>query len=161
MQKSSGVKILEGAEKIQIEEYLMQRFGIGAELFQDYDWIKANKAVWLASKQALNIVRPSWNIERYGLRALKGREFPYWPTTAFVQIFGKHAVRGKISLERQEAESYLALQDIKKKLDFPHGAIMVSYKENILGTALYHEESILSFYPKRLLGYFGAITVRD
>lgn|GEM_PF-5656834 len=162
MSKLQKYKLLanDGHELEEIFGHLEKRFGIDRQIFHSYEWIKGSKGIWLAPIGTWEFVSPKlkngqWVVDKIGLRALKGRSFPYWPTNALLQTFHTHLKKGQFPLSQNELEQYLAGEIWDKELDWPHGPIAVTYQNKLIGAALYADKKITSFYPKALSEYYG------
>jgi NOL1/NOP2/fmu family ribosome biogenesis protein len=78
------------------------------------------------------------------------KEKPWKPTTSALQVFGKYATRNFISLEEEEARSFLAGESQSQEGNVEPGYIVVFYKEEVLGCALYSKGILHSQLPKEL-----------
>jgi len=78
------------------------------------------------------------------------KEKPWKPTTSALRVFGKYATRNFISLDEKEARCFLAGESQSQEGNVEPGYIVVFYKEEVLGCALYSKGILHSQLPKEL-----------
>ncbi len=138
----------------RVLDYLENRFGIPRSVFDDYELI-ALKDVWVASRECANF--PVKAFSRRGIRL--ARIFPRGVklTTAAMQVFGRYARRNIVYLQTEEQlEKMLRGEDIKigELPSVEEGQVIVKWKEDIIGSAVYRDRKLKNQIPKgrRILG---------
>jgi len=133
-------------ERSIIAEMWWDRFGIARNIFDSYSFYRQARNIWAFSNATL----PKFSFEAVGLRMMNFKEKPWKPTTSALQVFGKYATRNFISLDEKEARCFLAGESQSQEGNVEPGYIVVFYKEEVLGCALYSKGILHSQLPKEL-----------
>lgn len=126
------------------------RFGTPEEIFYGYSFFLRARNIWAISDSAL----PDLRYEALGMRIMSMKNRPWKPTTSALQMFGRHATRNLVVLDREEAWRFLSGGSLRKDCDAEPGYVVVSYGGDVLGCGLYSSGRLVSQIPKhlRLLG---------
>ncbi len=125
---------------------LENRFGIDRKIFEDYFFMINNKRkVFICNKLLSEFVG-------YGKFAALSLPFARMdgmvkPTTLMIQMFGKHASKGFIDLDRKQAIDYMEGLDVDVDSE-DRGYVIIRYKEFNLGCGLLKEGSIKNQVPR-------------
>ncbi|MCK5018975.1 MAG: hypothetical protein KAS32_18085 [Candidatus Peribacteraceae bacterium] len=129
-------------------EYLENRFGIDSGLFYGMDFLQNEKGrVFALSKTAASFA------ER---RVIACISLPFVrldasvkPTSAMIQVFGNHATKNVVTIDRNEAKDFIQgfdLYDVKHNCE--RGYVIIKYKDFPLGCGLLRENNVKNMLPK-------------
>ncbi len=147
---SKGVKFVSAQNK-QIGKYLeniAERFDISMSVFENYQYLIKNHDIYFLSKDfEVN------NIDaflRIGARFAKidKRDVAHIHTLA-AQILCKNSGVNKIELNEDDLKIYLQGGTIKKSF-MPFGQKIVTYRGNVIGTAIAYADGMKSQFPRAL-----------
>ncbi len=129
-------------------EYIEKRFGIRKEVFEDYTLID-NGDIWVASKEMEKLKLKAW--KRKGIRLARIFKDGVKMTTAAMQVFGHYATKNVVELDDTEkVKEFVAGRDVKVGVlpGIEEGQVIVRYKDDILGSALYKNGKLKNQIPK-------------
>lgn len=118
----------------EIIDKLCARFGFEPELFRDMRLKATEKGKVFAL--AAHSESPNIRIVTAGFGFAR---LPDKPTTAMLQLFGKHATRNVVNVDKENARMYCAGQDLQLKEtpeNVTDGYVIVSYQGEPLGCGL-------------------------
>jgi NOL1/NOP2/fmu family ribosome biogenesis protein len=136
----------EPQERSRIAKMWLDRFGTMQSVFDSYSFYRRAQNIWVFSNAAL----PKFSYEAVGLRMMNIKEEPWKPTTYALQIFGKYATKNFICLNEMKARCFLAGESQLLEANVEPGYIVVFYKGEVLGCALYSRGKLHSQLPKEL-----------
>ncbi len=125
------------------------RFGMGPEAFSGMQFFKKASSIWAISEADL----PRLSYESLGMRIMSCKDRPWKPTTAALQVFGRHAAKNLVHLEESQAMLFLqgAGQVLPEYCDpsiCEPGYVVVFYRGDVLGCGLYSHGKLVSQIPK-------------
>lgn len=133
-------------ERSLIARMWQDRFGIPHNIFDDYSFYRRAQNIWAFCNAPL----PRFSYEAVGLRMMNLKEKPWKPTTCALQVFGKYATKNFICLNEEEARCFLAGERLLQEANVEPGYVVVFYKGEVLGCALYSHGRLISQLPKEL-----------
>lgn len=131
----------------EIIDKLCARFGFEPELFRDVSLQTTTKGKVFALAahsefpNDIRIVTAGFGFAR----------LPDKPTTAMLQLFGKHAARNAVNVDKENARMYCAGQGLQLKEtpdNASDGYVIVSYQGEPLGCGLLKGGKIKNMLPK-------------
>lgn len=128
------------------------RFGIPEDVFSGFQFFRKAKSIWAISDTAL----PRLSFESLGMRIMNLKDQPWKPTTCALQVFGKHATRNLVHLDKNQALRFLegGTQEIEPDSESysaaqpESGYVVVFYRGEVLGCGLYSHGKLVSQIPK-------------
>ena len=137
--------VFEPLDRSLVTDLWLDRFGIPDAVFAGYRFFRKAQSVWVICDSCL----PRLSYEALGMRMMSLKDRPWKPTTAALQIFGKHATRNLIHLIEEQALVFLA-GDSQAMIesDLVPGYVVVFYREEVLGCGLYSHGRLVSQLPK-------------
>lgn len=139
-------------------EMLAERFGLSSSLFEGYQFLRRGReGIYLLAQDHRPPERP--RPDACGLFFLRtNMRYPKL-TTAAAMIFGRHATRNVIALDRQQTEAYLARQSLtvtaaQASRCTGRGYVLLRHRGYTLGLGLYEPDRsagagrVHSLYPK-------------
>lgn len=133
---------------------VVERFGIEPGVFDDYLFIRPNKrTVHVVARDHTGVARPK--ADSIGLPFMRMTlRYPKL-TTAAAMLFGPHARRHVIGLDREQADRFLSRQPVEVRPEQAlrcdsRGYVLVRVEEVFLGVAFYaaEERRVQSLLPK-------------
>ncbi|HNX39184.1 MAG TPA: hypothetical protein PKK11_01265 [Methanothrix sp.] len=141
--------VFEPIEPLRVAKLWQERFGMGIEAFSGLQFFKKANSIWAISEGDL----PRYSYESLGMRIMSCKDRPWKPTTAALQVLGRHASKNLVHLER--AEALLFLQGASQSLPeycnpdaCQPGYVVVFYRGDALGCGLYSHGMLVSQIPK-------------
>lgn len=133
----------------EVLEWWETRFGISAEIFEEYSfWEKGGGKIWISYCD----VADGLQIESLGMRVMHTRQEHWKPTTNAVQRFGKAATRNVLTLTDEQARQFVAGDSQDIDWDGDWGYLIVSKEiagePEPLGVGLYTYGELASQIPK-------------
>lgn len=127
--------------------YLEERFGIKRTVLESYDFRVSTKGkIFLSNRfprtdtnPVLNLGLPFARISRSGV--IK-------PTSVFIQLFGRHARKGVVSLDKEQAKRFASGRDPEIGTDVSRGYVIVRYGKYDLGCGHLKEGVLKNMLPK-------------
>ncbi|MBU0533120.1 hypothetical protein KKB44_06525 [Candidatus Micrarchaeota archaeon] len=131
--------------KTEFLTYLQERFGIPANLFDDFEFYGASKGrVYLGPKSAISSPEP---VSVGFLAARIGNSIK--PSTNLIQLFGKYATKNIINLNKENTIKYANGEDvIIDSKEFTDGYVILSYQGSPLGCGHAKGKTITNLLPK-------------
>ena len=128
-------------------KYLEERFGIPQETFKDYGFY-VQSDIWITSKEIEDFELKVF--KRKGIRFLRVSRKGFKWTTAAMQLFGHLATKNVVILMDEEKEKFIRGQDLKieKIEDIENGQVIVKWRNDILGSAIYRDGHLKNQIPK-------------
>jgi NOL1/NOP2/fmu family ribosome biogenesis protein len=132
--------------------YLEERFGIGKDSFSGFSFHETPDKIYIMSADIPQNDLNGLRIVQTGIVA--GRIFDkggkFKPTTNFLQIFGKFAVKSIVQLSEKEKEDFVRGLDIENKTaeGVENGYVIVKFGNDVLGCGIYSEGNIKNQIPK-------------
>ena len=127
-------------------ESLNERFGFPVKIFEDFAFLLSKERVYIVSKdlpalENVKIVTQGFLFARLD-KTTK-------PSTNMIQLFGKHATKNIVELEKQEVEVLIYGEDIPKETKNTNdGYVILRYKNYNLGCGLLKEGKLTGLIPK-------------
>lgn len=141
-------------ERERILGYLARRFGIPAEMFQDYLFFRTRDTWRILRRSALLGRVARLRVEVVGIRAFH-EIGPYLkPTTRMVQVFGRAARRSRIDLLPSDVEHLVQGGEIALKPSVEDGYVILFLQGEPLGVGLAIRGGLRSQIPKSETRYF-------
>ncbi len=137
-------------EKVRfVLKYLQERFGIDPRVFEPYEFYDAGD-LWIVSREATGL--PLRTFKRKGLRFARyfERDRSVKLTTAAIQLFGAHARRNVVYLNRAQMLAYVQGRDLNlaPQPGVENGQVIVKYGTDALGSGLYRDGRLKNQLPK-------------
>jgi NOL1/NOP2/fmu family ribosome biogenesis protein len=146
---SSWPRLLDESEEEALLGYLDERFGIPPEVFEDYFWFKREKTWWMVRASRLIEKASTLKISLVGLRAFtKIGEF-IKPTTRMIQVFGKHAVKSRLEVGKNDLRRLLAGETLPIESRQENGYVILSHGGDIIGLGLLLNNLVRSQLPRQ------------
>lgn len=124
--------------------YLESRFGLSQTLFSGFQFYSSAKG-----RIFLGPVLPQLPFLSAGL--LIARISPVGtikPTTAFLQLFGRHITKNKVELSREQALLYLSGESFPIETTEADGYVLLTCRQQPLGCALLKNGQVKNMLPK-------------
>ncbi len=157
-------KFINPIELAKILTSLEERFGLKPELFSQKILLRGKHKIWMVSKQAEQLFDAKIPIEKWGMRALTGRSFPYKPSTPFAQAYGHLAKRGIVYLTKEQLKIYFQGETQQCLCHDGRGSVLVSDGHFVVGTAFFTGDQLESQFPKadrqEMLSYYRSFLER-
>jgi NOL1/NOP2/fmu family ribosome biogenesis protein len=136
--------VFEPLDRTSVTQLWLNRFGIAEHFFSEYQFFKKGPSIWAA----IDVELPRLSYEALGMRIMNMKHKPWKPTTSALQIFGKHASKNLVHLDKKEAMTFLTgdRQTISSHLE--PGYVVVFYRGEVLGCGLYSNGKLASQIPK-------------
>lgn len=128
-------------------KYIEDRFGIPASTFEKYSFF-VQSDIWITSREIEGFELKVF--KRKGIRFLRVSRKGFKWTTAAMQIFGHLATKNVVTLLDEEAQKFIRGQDLKIERieDIENGQVIVKWKNDILGSAIYRDGHLKNQIPK-------------
>ncbi len=128
-------------------KYIEDRFGIPASTFEKYSFF-VQSDIWITSREIEGFELKVF--KRKGIRFLRVSRKGFKWTTAAMQIFGHLATKNVVILLDEEAQKFIRGQDLKIERieDIENGQVIVKWKNDILGSAIYRDGHLKNQIPK-------------
>jgi len=141
--------VFEPVEASRVVQLWQERFGMDLEAFSGLRFVKKASSIWAISDAEL----PRLSYESLGMRIMNCKDRPWKPTTAALQLFGRHATKNLVHLEGGEARLFLqgASQPLPEHCNAgacQPGYVVVFYRGDALGCGLYSHGMLVSQIPK-------------
>ncbi|MBD3210779.1 hypothetical protein GF318_05340 [Candidatus Micrarchaeota archaeon] len=131
--------------KKEILHYFRERFGIPPSCFQTFSLYAASRGRIYVGPET-TIPRPE-PVSVGILAARTGNAIK--PTTAILQLLGRHATRNIVRISRKDAEKFAGGQDLKAgETEATEGYVLVSYQDTPLGCGFLKGGTVRSMIPK-------------
>ncbi len=122
-----------GKEREVVLSYLESRFGLQPSLFSSFQFtLSAKGRVFLGPLVPESVSPLSVGI---GIARLSPSG-AVKPSTAFLQLFGRHITKGKIELSREQAAIYLSGESFPLNTKAEEGYVLLTYNNQPLGCGL-------------------------
>ena len=133
--------------KERVLKYARDRFGIPDTVFTSLDFVESS-GIWVASRRALRF--PLKHPVRRGIRLGRILKKGVKLTTAALQVFGRHATRNLVPLDREAADLYLRGHDLDVggAENVENGQVTVLHEEHVLGSGMYRDGHVKNQIPK-------------
>ena len=140
-------KIIDKNQREFILSGLEERFGLGQSLFEHFLFFEATKGrVFITSKiphEALG-----YYIQTLGQLFCR-LDATVKPSTNMIQIFGKHATKNVLELEKTDAQKAITGFDLEiKESNCSDGYVILKYKNFFLGCGLLKNGQVKNMIPK-------------
>ncbi|RLA92791.1 MAG: hypothetical protein DRG83_21950 [Deltaproteobacteria bacterium] len=150
-------------------DYFYDRFGVPAEIFEDFEIFERNKGIWLIRYSRWLAVLERLPVESAGLMILRRLTRGVKPTTIALQLFGKWINKNVVFLTEDELFNLIQKKSVKisseKSREASRGYVAVMVEEYVVGCAFYKDRQLLSQLPKSFstvkLDGFSLATPRD
>ena len=126
---------------------MYDRFGIPADVFDDYLMFAGKKAFWLITKSPLIEAVSRLKIKRLGIKAFQEVGSFIKPTTRFIQYFGGMAKKAVFHIDEDQLERLLDGEYLPFDQDLENGYVILSLKGQVLGLGLLINGSVRSQLP--------------
>ena len=140
-------KILDKNQREAILSDLEERFGLDQNIFEPFLLFEATKGrIFITSK----IPHESLNYYIQTLGQLFCRlDATVKPSTNMIQIFGKHATKNVLELEKKDAQNAITGFDLEiKESACSDGYVILKYKNFFLGCGLLKDGKVKNMIPK-------------
>jgi NOL1/NOP2/fmu family ribosome biogenesis protein len=141
--------LAEEDERKRVLAYLEQRFGISKALFEGFFIFCRKKSWWLLAKTPHIAGASQLKTVMNGLRAFQRVGRFLKPTTRFVQIFGVHASKSVVRIDRIQLDALKNGETIPGDPGLENGYVIFSFQEQILGLGLQVDGKIHSQIPRK------------
>jgi NOL1/NOP2/fmu family ribosome biogenesis protein len=134
--------------RTRVVDYLEERFGLDPKVLSGYSfWVSAKGRVIIGPAT----IPAGISIDTAGIliaRALNNVK----PSSNLLQLFGRQMSRGIVSLQRDEARTFMQGLDMAlpsyAEVDFSDGYVVMQYEGYPLGCALLKEGKIKNMLPR-------------
>ena len=147
---SSWPRWVKRSEKDQLLRLLQERFGIPKSVFDNYYFLKRRLTIWLLSKDDRVQDLASLRVESVGLPFLRRVKTHLKPTSAALQIFGRHASKNIVNLDSTQMKELAERKVIKGEFPVSPGYVIVATEGMFIGCALYFPGRLISQFPRHL-----------
>lgn len=137
-------------ERDEILGFWKEKFGVEREVFADYEVYKKGKnKAWITDYEGPLSDNDEYDYESVGLPFLRVNQEHPKPTTDALQVFGEHATKNVIELEKEDARKFVSGENVAKEFDVDDiGYVIVAYDDEVLGCGLYFPGELKSQIPK-------------
>lgn len=135
----------------ELLEYFEDRFGINREIFNEYDFYKSGKEVFIASKSLSNVKLEGIFLESFGMKfaTIDKNRKKFKISTDASQIFGKFAKKNFIEIPKEKLlDIFRGFDLINFYSDVEDGYVLFKYNDHILGIGLKNGKFIKNMIPK-------------
>jgi NOL1/NOP2/fmu family ribosome biogenesis protein len=136
------------AERREILDYFMDRFGIPEKAFDEFRFLKGERKIWVVRDHPeLERILNQLKVESAGIPLLRTKISIWKPTTAGLQFFGRHATRNVIELDGEVLRAFLNRESIEGPFSLEPGFVIVRWREKVLGCAVCGKGKLRSQIP--------------
>ena len=153
---SSWPGLEEAADRHALFSYLENRFGIPETLFDQYLLFKKKKSWWLLRESPFVVPAAQFKISLAGLRAFQKINRYVKPTTRMIQIFGHHATRATLDLNKSEFEGLETREPFPVGFEIENGYVIISYEGHPLGLGLFINGLVHPQIPRKELRFLNS-----
>ncbi len=136
--------LLQPMDRARVVEIMGSRFGIPSEAFEGVSFYLRGRNVWAFSLPEI----PDLAWETVGLRVISVRGRVPKPTTAALQLFGRHATKNVVDLGTEDALKFAAGERQRISAPVEDGYVVVSHGGDVLGCGQYLDGELISLLPK-------------
>ncbi|MFP3912941.1 MAG: hypothetical protein ACLFUT_12775 [Desulfobacteraceae bacterium] len=141
-------------ERERLLHYLYNRFGIPAQVFDDYLFFRRKRAWFLIHNSPQLAYASRLKISKAGLRGFQRVGNFIKPTTRFIQGFGHHATRGVFAVGADQLSALLGGEGIPVDLQLNKGYVILTLgTSRILGLGFFDHHAIRSQLPRKELTF--------
>lgn len=144
----------EAADRHALFSYLEDRFGIPEALFDEYLLFNNKKSWWLLRQSQFIEQASQFKISMAGLRAFQKINRYVKPTTRMIQIFGHHATRASLDLNKSEFEGLGTGEPFPVGIEIENGYVIISHEGHPLGLGLFINGLVHPQIPRKELRFF-------
>ena len=137
-------KAFELEDRSKIVGLWQERFMIPVQVFDGFCFYRRAQNVWAFSDTTL----PKLSYEAIGLRMMNFKEEPWKPTSCALQVFGRHATKNAVHLNREQSGIFFAGKTQVLEANVEPGYVVVFYNGDVLGCGLYSHGKLISQLPK-------------
>jgi len=138
------------AERREILDYFMDRFGIPEKAFEGFRFLKEERKIWVVrSHPELEKILSQLKVESAGIPLLRTKISMWKPTTAGLQFFGRHATRNVFDLGEELLRAFLNGESIEGHCSLEPGFVIVRWRGKVLGCAVYGRGRLRSQIPEK------------
>ena len=153
---SSWPGLEEAADRHALFSYLENRFGIPETLFDQYLLFKKKKSWWLLRESPFVVPAAQFKISLAGLRAFQKINRFVKPATRMIQIFGHHATRATLDLNKSEFEGLETREPFPVGFEIENGYVIISYEGHPLGMGLFINGLVHPQIPRKELRFLNS-----
>lgn len=136
------------SDRREILDYFSNRFGIPNHIFDGLCFVRSGNTAWAVSDHPrLAEILEVLNLETTGVPLLRMKRNLWKPTTAGLQLFGRHASRNTIDLDDSTLQAFLKDGSIQHTASLEPGFVIITWRENLLGCGLYSKGMLRSQIP--------------
>jgi NOL1/NOP2/fmu family ribosome biogenesis protein len=146
--------LADAADRDALFSYLEDRFGIPEKFFDEYLLFKKKKSWWLLRRSSFLAPASQFKISIAGLRAFQKINRYVKPTTRLIQLFGRHATRATLDLNRSEFEGLEKRDPFPVEMDLENGYVIISYEGHPLGLGLFIDGFVHPQIPRKEVRFF-------
>jgi NOL1/NOP2/fmu family ribosome biogenesis protein len=146
----------EAADRHALFSYLEDRFGIPETLFDQYLLFKKKKSWWLLRESPFVVPAAQFKISLAGLRVFQKINRYVKPTTRMIQIFGHHATRATLDLNKREFEGLETREPFQVGFEIENGYVIISYEGHPLGLGLFINGLVHPQIPRKELRFLNS-----
>ncbi len=106
--------------------------------------------MWLLTKDERLPALASLRVETVGLPVLRRVKKRFKPTSAALQLFGKHATKNIVGLAPVQLKELVEKNEIKDDFPVSPGYVIVSTETVIVGCGLYLPDRLISQFPRHM-----------
>lgn len=140
-------------EHRRILTYMEERFGILPAVFEDY-LVFRRKNTWRMLKKCEHMDKAAQlKVEAVGIKAFHRIRNFIKPTTRLIQMFGRHAVKSRITLTKEALDSLARGERLPVEAPTENGYIILFYRGHALGLGLVVNGVLQSQIPKSELRF--------
>ncbi|MFW6099733.1 MAG: hypothetical protein ACOC79_04470 [Thermodesulfobacteriota bacterium] len=141
-------------ERERLLHYLYNRFGIPAQVLDDYLFFRRKRAWFLIHNSPQLAYASRLKISKAGLRAFQRVGNFIKPTTRFIQGFGHHATKGVFAVGADQLGALLGGEGIPVDLPLNKGYVILTLgTSRILGLGFFDHHAIRSQLPRKELTF--------
>lgn len=135
----------------EVLKYFEERFGINKDYFNEYEFYKTSKKIWIASKgiNSANLIDIPFESIGMHFATIDKKRKRFKISTDASQIFGKLATKNFVDISEEKLLDVLRGFDlINFESNAEDGYVLLKYKDHILGVGLKNGKFIKNMIPK-------------
>ena len=138
------------AERREILDYFSRRFGIPEKVFEGVCFLKGERKIWVVRDHPeLERILQEMKVESAGIPLLRTKASRWKPTSAGLQVFGRHATRNVLELGEENLPLFLGGKTLEAPSFLEPGFVVIRQRGKILGCAVYGKGRLRSQIPRK------------
>ena len=126
---------------------MRERFGISADIFDNYIMFMKKRSFWFVNKSRLISEISHLKIKRLGIKAFQEVGSFIKPTTRIIQYFGHMATKAVFNIDEKQLKQLIDGEYLPFSDDLDNGYVILSLNGQILGLGLLIKGEVRSQLP--------------